>query len=504
MNGGISIHTYFLEEYIKGNIHLHIMKPSAFPEKSLEMELLTHGYSSMQNKLKQYLLARQKKENANASGEKVNLPEVSKEYAYQIILKTKEMCVMRANVEDNEEVSTIIEKFIADDFEEGTTKKVYFYPRMDDSNDLMKTVIHTVGKELYEDPQMNDSRQRYIRRLLTEKAHKQSNIRRNLIKAAYRLGMSVKEMNLFLTKAAFTYELDFTDVWEMKAAYMAEHKPAEAGDSPMMFLANMEKLKQEDVESFLVEVRQATLNRWLQECHKLRDEKSRLDFLMQWTWKLFCYMEHLKSLTEEAYPQTEKELSDIYGKIKKIIQSQNLQEEEVIFRELFIDCLLDRHFQLLQFLYQIASSPKETVEGFRVDTRDGNTVGICVPVRREDGFIHLNRNLKKIENPDRVISRSDILLLGIALGMTWEELDHALEIAGFYKLYAKDFHERALINRLQKERLLFDSSKGERVVLDIEALLGELESLYHEVSIPLREQMKKREPEWIRNLRKNE
>ena len=60
------------------------------------------------------------------------------------------------------------------------------------------------------------------------------------------------------------------------------------------------------------------------------------------------------------------------------------------------------------------------------------------PPFKKYGFTKLSRDLQKIADPNRPITRSDIITLGIALGFRWEQFDRALEAAGFYKLYVKD------------------------------------------------------------------
>lgn len=533
MNGGVSIHTYFLEEYLRGNLELHIMSSSEYSEKTQEMELLTHGYTSMQNKLKHYLIESQRGKAFRVPGTEDIAVELAGDTAYRLVLETKKICVLRADAEDNEPVEQAIYNYITDDYEEAiqiiqehsdeetnlvSHKWVYFYPKKDIGfNSLMSSAISLAGKELYDDKELNDDQQRHIRKLLTQKARKQLKPRQDLIRAAYRLKMTLDEMNLFLTKAAFTYALDFTDPWELRAAYLTVFEPVRDDDSPMIFDSKMKTLAGQGrgngptLASFLGQIKLQALDRWVRKWKKQESCGCGTAFLMEWSWYTYLHQNRqgVRKTTfysKEFRQKAEDALSAIYQKLEKLVLE--IPREQWLkylltdpYTNDFTDCLLDRHFQLLQLLYRHSAKPIRKKISFCIRNQAGEVVGSYVPDFREDGFtITLERNLRKVEDPERPLCRSDIISIGIELKLFWEEIDEALELAGFYKLYVKDIHERALIIVLRsikqknplKDRLLQSQ------------VLKQLEELYNELGEENQKTLRKAEPEWIRGLREND
>ena len=536
MNSGISIHTHFLEEYLRGNLELHIVKSPTFPQKALEMELLSHGYSSMQNKLKHYLLTN-RIGRISEKAEQADVLELPRDYAYRAILETKRICVLRTDAEDNGAVSQAIHNYITDDYEEVlqaieqhsadkenliASKTVFFYPKVDeDSNALMSAAIALAGKELYRDAELNESQQRNVRRLLTQKSRKQSDTRQDLIRAAYRLKMNIDEMNLFLTKAAFTYKLDLTDPWELRAAYLATYEPVRSDDSPMIFDSRMRMLADRmaagncPVMQFLTAALQQALGCWYWQWQEWYSRGDGNAFLLDWCWYTYIYQQEKNARkstykSREARLQGERGLSAIYGKLEALVSRVPRQDwlavlsEESGYAKNLTDCLMDRQFLLLQMLYRHCARRSTEAVSFQIQNRAGDTVCSYTPAFREDGFVHLDRNLRKIENPDRPLSRSDIISLGIELYLDWEDIDQALTIAGFHKLYAKDICERALEMALEAKKQdlsLQELSKHIQLKLQI---LEQLDTLYSTLSREARMQLEKAEPEWIRRLRKND
>ena len=529
MNSGISIHTYFLEEYLRGNLDLHIMKSPGFPKESLEMELLSHGYTSMQNKLKHYLMTSQPAKISNAPGKVDTVVELPKDYAYRVILETKNICVLRADAEDNEAVTQAIHNYITDDYEEVmqviqdhsveepnpfSSKRVYFYPKVDmDSNTLMSSAICLAGKELYSDKELSDSQQRHIRWLLTKKSRKQSDTRQDLIRAAYRLKMTLNEMNLFLTKAAFTYALDATDPWELQAAYLTVYEPVRDDDSPMIFDSKMKALAAKgrgegpSLASFLEQINLQTVDHWFQQWQEQQSCGCGTAFLMAWSWYAYIY-QNQEAAKKSAFKnqdfrcKAEDTLSVIYQRLEKLVleipRKQWLKYLSANpHTKNFTDCLMDRQFQLLQLLYRHSSTQDGKSISFRIQNQAGEAIGNYVPAFREDGFTAtLDRNLRKVENLERPLFRSDIISIGIELYLTWEEIDEALELAGFHKLYVKDIHERALVITLKSNK-----QEGRHSTLKMQ-ILEQLEALYSMLSQEARVHLAKAEPEWIRRLRK--
>lgn len=538
MNSGISIHTFFLEEYIRKNLDLHIVKSPDFPKRSLEMELLSHGYTSMQNKLKHYLIENRIAEVSENPSKKGPVLELPKEYAYRAIWETKRICILRADAEDNAAVTRAIHNCITDDYEDIiqvfeqyqtddknkiTSKTVYFYPKIDsDSNSLMSAAIRLAGKELYPDKTLSASQERCIRRLLTQKSRKQSDTRQDLIRAAYRLKMNVTEMNRFLTKAALTYALDFTDPWELQAAYLASHFPVRDDDSPMVFDIRMHELAEKNISGdspvflFLKQIMEQNLMHWFRQWQEQQKLGCGFFFLMDWCWYLYIY-KNPKDIKKSMFKsqaeriRTGNELSAIYQKLETLVLEippqdwlSFLSAEPDVYMQNFPDCLMDRQFRLLQLLYRRSENQSREHISFRIQDRTGTPLGSYAPSFRENGFVHLDRNLRKVEDPERPLSRADILSLGIELYMDWEEIDRALELAGFHKLYVKDIHERALAIVLEfKNHDLSLPELSKHIQLKLQ-ILDQLDTLYRVLSHDTRSQIEKAEPEWIRRLRKND
>ena len=516
MNGGISIHTYFLELYLRGELDLQIMRPRHLREKSLEMELICNGLTSMQNKLKHHLL-----DSGIAVSTESCEPgsvEIPDEDAATCIALSSEVCIKRAGSESSQEVKDAIAKHITEDYAVSSGNKVIFCPRVEeDSNDLMASAIQEAAKELFPDLVLDDARQRYIRRLLTQKSRKQSNTRQDLIRAAYRLRMDLNQMNGFLTKSAFTYALDLTDPWELAAAYLTVYHPVKPTDAPMVFDIRMRELNFDSTDSplypFLSLAMASALDTWIEEWSSAQAKGKGSLFLMDWAWDLFVYsskepVRRTSFSAKKKLAETGKVLSSIYAQLEALVLSPRQDRNRLLtsgpaqfYTENLGLCLLDPRFQVLQQFYRSAadvnlrfdsdedSQKKSKKILFPIYNCHNHFVDHYYPAFRDSGFHTLSRNLRKVEDRQRPLSRSDILSLCIELEQDWDSIDRHLKAGGFGKLYVKDIHEKALAMALMKNDDANASLK--------EQILIHLESLYASLSQELQKKLKSAEPEWI-------
>lgn len=492
MNSAVSIHTQYLEEFLRGTADLQIVKDPKLSkmEMSLEAELMSKGYSSMQNKLKHFLIKQQVR---SGSKEDITLPEISKEEAHRIIYTEKKLCTARAGAAEGSPVSNALERYISYNFEETTRKTVFFYPKEEKkTGDLLPDAKCRVSMELYGDN--SDTHLRNVRDLLTQKARKQSGPRKDLIQAAYRLGMDLHETNEFLTKAAFTYALDYLDPWERKAAYLIACHPVQDGDSPMVFQSKMQTA--EPTDSFLNMVCRSEFLRWVDQYRHLQNREEKEAFLLEWAWKLLVGEDPKygkKSFYTKQTVAQRKQVNDAFAAqfarlqaiAEQIDGSTNLPATDFPIAT----CMMDRQRHLLDLIYASIWNPDDCLDVELCAKSRPFTVTYYPPFK-EYGFTKLERDLRKIAEPDRHISRSDIITLGIVLGFRWEQFDRALEAAGFYKLYVKDIQEQALIAALVDEPE------------DLEqAFWAQLQQRYGKLSAKLRKNVICEEPEWVRGIR---
>lgn len=492
MNSAVSMHTHYLEEALRGAIDLQIVKDPRITkmEISLEAELMSKGYSSMQNKLKHFLIKQQVR---SGSKEDITLPEISKEEAHRIIYIEKKLCAARVGAAEGSPVSNALERYICYNFEETAHKTVFFYPKEENNTGgLMPDAKYRVSMELYGD--YSGTHQRNVDRLLTQKARKQSGPRKDLIQAAYRLGMNLHETNEFLTKAAFTYALDYLDPWELKAAYLIACHPVKDGDSPMVFQSKMQTA--EPTDNFLNMVCRSEFLRWVDQYRHLQNREEKEAFLLEWAWKLLVADDPKYSKKSFYTKQTvaqQNQVNDAFAaQFARLQAIANQIDDSTILPATDLPiatCMMDRPRHLLDLIYASIGDHDDCLDVELCAKSRPFTVTYYPPFK-EYGFTKLDREMQKIADPDRPISRSDIITLGIALGFCWEQFDRALEAAGFYKLYVKDIQEQALAAALVDEPE------------DLEqAFWAQLQQRYGELSEKLRANVIKEEPAWVRRIR---
>ena len=492
MNRVYSVYTYYLEEALKNMIQLEIVKPPQKEITSLEMELACRGYGSMENKLKHYLVKQQAKKEGK-SPEEITTLEMAPEDAYRVIKEVRNICVSRTGEEDDSAVADVVERHICSSFETSEHTTVFFFPSQDTgTNDLMSVAYDLLDKE-FEDTNVKDSKRKHLETLLTQRKRKHDSVRKDLIRAAYRLGMNLREANEFLTKAALTSGLDYTDPWDRKAAYLIACEPAGEDDSALIFRDKMEKAV--PTEQFWNQVCRMEFMNWVADYRQQDTPEKKEAFLLNWAWKLLAHEDPMygkKSTYTKISPARKRQIDErfsmcftrLHTLADTIDSSKSIPPTDLLIAA----CRMDRRRHLLEYLYEVTSD--SDVQDVTLYGPKGQPFWPCF---KEYGFTKLDRNLRKVADPDRPVTRSDIIKLGLMLELSWEQIDRALQLGGFYKLYAKDFHEQALLAVLAKKPASAEETKAK--------ILQQIQHDYSRLSEKLREKMKKEEPEWVRGLK---
>ena len=476
--------TLIMEEYLKGNIDIEYDRSRSKRGHTFESELVYHGYKSMQNQVKKYLIENANGQNYQKKFTEEDIKKIDKlvfsphqiQDSRKLFPKTLEdftkvldqqfkeemdiftqilqLCMAKAETDETTESGSAIKKMVIADMMEGMASAYQekVNRRKEKQEGKQENRIEVLNKMVCS---------RRARRLLTEQ---QKNVmdktRKNLILAACMLGMDLDKTNEFLTKAAFTYRLDYTDSLELKAAYVIEYSTDQPADSTEEFserIRALEKLTTEQAEGFLDFFQTICFNEykiWQNEWEKCRRYGLEKEFLCEWTWKRLksLYPKYLSKKSKSAFVMTKKiveDQTDLEQKFSEILQDfesfldgKMEEEKRADLQSWIVETRLDRRRCLLEFIYYFINNEEETL---LFQKKNGKTE-FYTPVFYNTEFS--DSTLEKIKDWDRILQRDDIIKLGLHLRLTLEGMDYMLQTAGFYKLYACNLYENALMRAL--------------------------------------------------------
>jgi len=576
-----SIPTVLIEEMIKEHLKIDFKTSRSLKHKSLERELLTKGYTSMQNKLKHILLETWNQKDQNSE-------------MRELLTSFSEKCLDRARVRVGSEEGAAIIRLILYDYNEwlenftndqknitavqneaANNVKVfeYFLEEEKDTGALQKEAIEKTGRIFnYESQQAQKAQRKQItedqrklleaacyRRasyLLTEGPGKFDKTRKKLIQAAYMLKMDLDKTNEFLLKAASTYEINLGNDWELKAAYLLDKDPVEEQDTPATFQIEMDRIdtNSDEFRKFKDIFDDYVISKWksLYKYWNNHNADSGNLFLAVWAWKRVLDKKGDDIKNGRASGQknriTKKELTGECGTEKfknkdynQIISEEYQRLEGLIAgnkdRELqkwIITKMWDRNSRFLDIVYQLLS----------MDDYNHNDIELCIRSKNGMDFLYIpplnhgkavtiqkmtngnktsktkaakdktNQSDKKdpvdsifarVKGKGRSLTKDDVLIIGMVIGLTQKGMDYLLNAAGYYKLYVRNIYEQALYKAFENYK---DDTLGQFRLKDnvkfaiMKKFIQNLESEYTRFSKNNKETLQKKEPEWVRWVRK--
>lgn len=253
-------------------------------------------------------------------------------------------------------------------------------------------------------------------------------------------------------------------------------------------------------------------------------------FLADWAWKLES---HDNSYEERRW--NEKFIKTVEERIKKLLSftdkdfpyAINMEpEEEKDIYTLISILMKDRKERFFDTVFNLVN-----LHAVYIRRPDNEGTITYIPHYKKER-LKINEKVKseldRLRGQDRIHNRSDVIIIGIILGLTRKGLDYLLEITGFYKLYIRDFFEFVLIKTMiikekeEKESLIKSDKQGKiisntgyswllRGNRDSEALqefgkylINDMEKVYEKQLSPKNiELMKKMEPGWLKWLKTN-
>lgn len=502
--------------------------------RSAELELIQNGFSSMQNKLKAYLCCNKA---LTAYREKTSTTSLENYICLADVIDfLRSLCMSSLQCEENETVDKALECFIYGTFDADAIKNVlnsqesqYRLLKLAWSNNILEEVYQKLGPQLY-GHLTPESQRRQTARLLTRKEPKHCNQRKLLVKAAYILGMTRTDINLFLQKAAFTSSLDWNNPWDFKVAYLSDSGGPCGVKINSMFDQNISMLDEEiqwtksyhqsQPPNWIIyqnHIWQVFFSELIQQYQTLSGSQSKSERLIQWAWQILLYQDFkcdgtkfklnfdrwIHNLQETECCLAEK-ASQLYQWINLWEDSRQEVEQSKDWAE-WIECQLDRRFQLLCLLYEICAEQAERAVSFIVRAPDGVILDRFSPAFQSKNLVRIQYDFEKLKKKDRMIYRSDLIHLGIELDLERSAIDRVLQTGGFYSLYPKDIFEYALLTVLTEEKRhpeRLSTHKVERIAQRKMAVEQALKEICKDFSSNLIAQIEREEPSWMKQLRK--
>lgn len=352
--------------------------------------------------------------------------------------------------------------------------------------------------------------------------------RRLILQFAYLVKMSRDDTDAYLKKWVLTDGIRWDSPWELAAACEIEKNQAKESDRASDFLKGIEEhIKGDsDYKDFICSEEEKEYTKWersyRQHCEQKLDEK----FLCHWAWLLM--IKRNSGQTQDCIPNFSEEeirqkLTAIYEALCEYVKN-NVQERSGEVKESSSE---EKRGEIISVQERSGEEKKSSSKGMRGEiisimkdrllrlnaavweyawldglkpkpSRKLDGMGDYYPPRRKDVLRRLpgtfdkigKRCKEKIKNrneenkkpyrrpgkneimetkidPDSILYRPDrsmILELGSALGLTEAGFCQLLEIGGFYRLYARDFFEYALMSTLNDMENSKDEEK--RIISD--------------------------------------
>lgn len=478
----------------------------------LVCELLRYGWRNAENEMKWYISQKNKKD-----GEENRDAEYS-EKAIQTINELLDICMEYAEIDGNDsDTRQTIKKAILNsltlDEESG---RFSFRPREEKGSGKLNKdrIIQAFKGDEAQKNAIGDKEYKKLQRNLFSPEPK-AEARRLILQFAYLVKMTRKQTDDYLKKWVLTDGIRWDSPWELAAACEIEKNQAKDSDRMSDFLDRIgEHIKGDsDYKDFICSEEKKEYTKWKssyrQHCEQKLDEK----FLCHWAWLLM--IKRNSGQTQDCIPNFSEEeirqkLPTIYKAlceyVKNNVQERSGEEKKSSSEEMrgeIISIMKDRLLRLNAAVWEYA-----WLDGLAKPSRKLDGMGDYYPPRRKDVLRRLpgtfdkigkrcKEKIKKTEeekaqktegneenknpyrrpgkneimetkiDPDSILYRPDrsmILELGSALGLTEEGFCQLLEIGGFYRLYARDFFEYALMSTLNDMENSKDEEK--RIISD--------------------------------------
>lgn len=466
-NAVIKIATPFMHAEAEGRVYIEKSSPDTEKHYSLESDLVGNGWRYIQNDFKTYL-----------NNSRRNLqPDMSAEIIVsESIDNLVDLCMNYAEIDSQDARNALrnsAKRALLWDKEYGS----FSYPAKEIPGsslliaDSIDKAFRTEGAQKLSSKADNSLYRNYQRNLFTTEPSDKS--RKMILQFAYLLKMSGEETNTYLTKWAFSDSIRWDNPWELAAAYEIECCPAREEDRADSFLEAVEARVQRNAAApnapenqkfleFLRSKEQQEYDAWVNAYRKHCSRNQQEAFLCHWAWLLL--IPGKKNPLKRLIPATSAkelgaELSGSYRRLKEYVQTYVPLDHEAVIGEALpqkdydlyqriVQIMKNRQLRLAAAAYVYAHVSNTENEQELKLTYQGQSVTYTLP-NRNLGFYGLPKYAAKLEYRQKLF-RSDVISLGIALGLTTRGINQLLDIGGFYELYARDFFEYALIRALHE------------------------------------------------------
>lgn len=483
----------------------------------LVCELLRYGWINAENEMKWYL-----KQKQNGGGGMESRKREYSPKAIQAINELLDICMKYAQIDGNdgetENTRQTIKNAIMDaltlDEDSGTFS--FQLREKEHSSGINKEKISRLWCESNgrKENAIGDKEYKNYRRNLFSPEPK-AEARRLILQFAYLVGMDRKKTDEYLKKWVLTDGIRWDSPWELAAAYEIERNQAKESDWAEDLLGRIGEHMADasDNSNYMVFIHSEEdkeYEKWKRSYQQHREQKLDGKFLCHWAWLLMirrnsgetrdcipCFSEEeiygklpaiyqalcgyvennvLKQSGEGKTPSSE----EMRGEIISIMKDRLLRLNAAVWEYARLDggewkhsrklegmgnyyppCREDVFGRLPGTFDKIGKRYKEKVKITEADKAKKEEQGkeIKCPYRRPRANEMANRK----EDPDSILyrpNRSMILELASELGLTEAGFCQLLDIGGFYKLYARNFFEYALISALN------DMENDQKVISD--------------------------------------